>query len=193
MGMGTQLLGSRIWILVHAPRRPQFTPAGPAARCQDFQNPTALALLRRRWWYLACIFYGSGDITSTKQKFEFLRMCRAAALKIPAVSKDFQNPTAQAPLGRHSSQQQQQSLFAMRKIIHVYINVKDHTCHVMGLGTRSRVFSFGACAPRHRRQLNPATFTHSGPLLCGCNALNKFDVDFYFPMNVTYYQWEKAR
>jgi len=56
---------------------------------------------------------------------------------------DLQNPTAPAPQGRRW---------------------RHLACIFMRLGTqliRSRIFNFGACAPRHRSQLNPAASTHA--------------------------------
>ena len=65
-------------------------------------------------------------------------------LSVNAMSRDLQNPTAPAPLGRRQ-----------RHLACVFY---------IGLGTpvlRSRIFNFGTYALRHRPQVNPAAFAHS--------------------------------
>jgi len=110
----------------------------------------------RRWHLgLARIFYGSGE----RGQFlwsRILNFCACAARHRPQIlsvwSQVFQNPTAPARLGRRQRHLAYKGLGKYSRSVRSTI---------FGLGTRSRIFSFGTCAARHHPQLNPAAFTHS--------------------------------
>jgi len=119
----------------------------PFVRLSVRANIAQSVPLGRRRRHLACILYGSGTQILRSRIVNFGACAAGNHPQLtpagPAVRcQDFQNLIAPAPLGRH----------------------RCHLARIIlyrGQGTRSRMFNFGACAPRHRPQLSPATFTDS--------------------------------